>query len=1122
MTLTIKNFVFLICLLVFGTNLQAQEKRIVSGVITENSGAVVVGATITEVGTKNIVLSDANGNYRITVSSNALISVSSIGFGNTEIKVGSASQYNVVLSVSQGNLSEVVVTALGVNKQKRSLGYSVTSVKGSELSRTNEVNPINALLGKVAGVQIDQGSGGLMGSTRILIRGNSTLGNNNQPIFVVNGVIMDNDVFGGSGRDFGNDLKNLNMDDFETVSVLKGSAAAALYGTRAINGVILITTKKGSQRKGIGVSFNQTLNVQQAYRGPDFQNVFGAGDSDGFNTDSYSYDFPNNYSTFRKFPVDASGKNYIDLGLGREGMSFGPKMEGQQVRNWDGTMTSFSPQPNNFLDLFQKGVGTNTNIALDAATDRSTFRFSFNNNNAEGINLNNNFKKNAFDLRVTHKITNKINIDVSTAYTQFAGKNPPSQNGGINPGYMFIWNLPRSYDSKYWMKENKYTSINGGQVTPTNNDEPNKAPGADYWYDLYNNNYIQNEQLLRSRVALTVEITDWAKLILEGNFNNVYNKSESKILGTGRNFTGGSYSLGFNTKESQFLKWMLMTNKNINKNLTYTGYVGGEMQNYMTTYSQSSTNGGLNYPGGFFLSNSINPQSVRGGILSRKKFNSLFASADLGYKDQLFIQATYRADWSSALTYTNGTGNNSYAYPSLSSSWIFSETFKLPKFINYGKLRANIAALGGDTDPFLLNPGYTLNGFSLANENSVPMSTYSSSTILQPGLQPIRKISKEIGLEARFLNSKIGIDISLYQDNTKNQILDIPAPIESGVSTMKINAGNIQNKGIEIAIDASPISTKNFSWNTALNYSRNTNLIVDLYPGRTEYALNNNMLWNVSSWAVVGKSYGTLRSTTSSAIYKGEANDPKNGLPILDWRAGRRVAFPRQSGQIKDVGDMNAKFRGGWDNTFRYKNFTLNVLIDAKIGGDMALLTYRYGTHTGVLPNTLANRSPEYGSITWKSKFDGVTYDDGMIPKGVFAPGQMIEQPNGAPSVNVGGMTFQQAYDAGLIEPNHSPMWYYRYGSFSTGVSDYWIFENSWVSLRQVALNYAFDKKFYTKMKLTGLNISFAGRDLLYLYNTLPYNYNPASNNSNSTSFSGENGFLPQTRNWIFTLRASF
>ena len=1112
-------------LLVCNVMLLAQVKRIVTGDVKDNKGLPISSATITIKGTTQSVTTDQNGHYSINVEkNNAILVFSSVGFTTKEVNTQTSSKLDAVLFESVSDMNEVVVTALGVTKQKRQLGYSVTNVKGSELAKTNEINPINALQGRVAGVQIDQGSGGLFGNTKIVIRGNSTLGTNNQPVFVIDGVIMDNDIFSGTGRDFGNDLKNLNMDDFETVSVLKGSAAAALYGTRAINGVILITTKKGVQRKGLGLSVNQTFNVQQGYRGPDFQNVFGSGDTDAFNSDGWDNNYPNPYSTYRRFPVNPiTNLPYIDRGINREGMSFGPKMEGQAVTNFDGTPTKFSPQKNNFLDAFQTGTGSNTSVSLDGATDRSTFRLSYNHNDAEGIYQNNKLIKNSFDLRVTHKINSKLSVDVSTAYTSLYGKNPPSQNGGINPGYMYIWILPRDYNTKYWMQKDKYTSILGGRTNPSNPDEPNKVMGSEYWFQVYNNNYTQNEQLLRSRVALTAELTDWAKLIVEGNINNIYRKSESKELGQGLNFTGGSYGLGFNTKESQFMKFMLMMNKDINKDFTISGYVGGEMQNYKSTFSQSNTSGGLNYPGGFFISNSVNPPSTNGGILSSKKFNSLFSSADLGYKNQLFLQATFRADWSSALTYTNGLGNNAYSYPALSASWIFSETFKMPSFISYGKLRTNIAALGGDTDPFLLNPGFTLNGFSQANGNTVPLSTYSSNQILQPGIRPVRKISKEIGMEMRFLNSRIGFDISLYQDNTKNQILDIPAPIESGVSSMKINAGNIQNKGIEIALDATPISTKNFSWNTAVNFSSNKNLIVELYPGRTEYALTSDMLWNVGSWAIVGKSYGTLRSTTSSEKYKSSnPADPKNGLPILNWRGDRRVAFPKQSGQLADVGDINAKFRAGFDNTFRYKNFTLNVLFDAKIGGDMALLSYRYGTHTGALPNTLAGRSPEYGGITWTSKFDGKTYDDGMIPDGVFASGITLSQPGGAPSVNVGGMTFKEAYDKGYVEPNHAPMYYYRYGSFSTGVSDYWVFENSWISLRQVALSYSFEKKMYSKLKLNGLNVSLAGRDLLYLYNTLPYNYNPASNNSNNTSFSGENGFLPMTRSIVFSLRANF
>ena len=354
----------------------------------------------------------------------------------------------------------------------------------------------------------------------------------------------------------------------------------------------------------------------------------------------------------------------------------------------------------------------------------------------------------------------------------------------------------------------------------------------------------------------------------------------------------------------------------------------------------------------------------------------------------------------------------------------------------------------------------------------------------------------------------------MYQDNTRNQILPINTPTVSGVSAILVNAGNIQNRGIEIALDYVAINTSNFRWTTALNYSSNKNKIVKLYPGVTEYNLNAN-IGEISTWAIEGKSYGVMRTSIHSTT------DAKTGLPILAWRSDARAAFPARSNKIQDVGDINAKFRGGWDNTFNYKNFSLNILVDAKIGGDFALLTYRYGTHTGVFPNSIQGRDAQAGGIVWKSAYDGITYDDGRIVEGVFAAGQKITQANGT-QVDVGGMTFKEAYDKGFVEPTHTPQFFYRYGSSSTGVSDYWILENSWVSLRQVALSYNFPKKTFEKLKLNGLSLSVVGRDLFYIYQTLPYNYNPASNNSNNTAFSGEEGFLPKTRNVTFTLRASF
>ncbi|QEC52042.1 iron complex outermembrane receptor protein [Anseongella ginsenosidimutans] len=1115
--------------LMLGVTLSLSAQQLVTGTVSDGAEPLP-GVSILVRGTNQGTQTDANGAYSINVGPEAVLEFSLLGFRPREETVGDRKVIDVVLTQDASRLDEVVVTALGMEKDEKSLGYSVTEISGAELAVTNETNPVNALQGRVAGVQIDMGAGGLFGNSKILIRGNSTLGKNNQPIFVIDGVIMDNDIFEGNGRDFGNDLKNLNMNDFESVSVLKGSAAAALYGSRAINGVVLITTKKGKRNTGLGINLTQTFNSYQPYSGPDFQNVFGGGTAGPFFSDRRDPNYTADQAYITKvFPVDpATGKPYIDQGINRELENWGPRMEGQEVLNYDGTPTRFLPQPDNFLDAFQNGFGSNTNLSLDGGTEKSTFRLSYNRNESEGVVRNNELVKNAFGLRVTHELHSRINLDVSANYSSFRGLNPPRLGGldafaSYNYGKLFTWMLPRNYDTEYWMQPEHYISALGGAPNPNSNEETNKAPESRFWFNLFENNYFQKEQMLRSRVAITAELTGWSNLILEGSLNNVYTETEDKELGQGEDFAGGLYRLGHRAKENYFLKAMVTAQRDITPDLDISGYIGGEIQRTTSSYNKGETSGGLSYPGNYFLANSVNEPVSEGGIDYRRAFNSLYASADLSFKDQLYLQATWRGDWSSALTYTNGTGNNFFHYPSVSLSWIFTETFDLPSWISYGKFRTNIAALGSDTDPFVINPGFAFEGFTNIGGQDLPISTFGDRRVRVSNLKPERKIAKEIGAEMRFFNGRLGFDLSLYQDNTRNQILDISTPVESGVDAILINAGNIQNKGIELAIDAIPVEMPSFSWSTALNYSRNRNLIVELYEGRSEFNLGANIA-EISSWAVVGKSYGTLRSSIQAARFQATddsgnpVDHPHNGKVQLAWRSDARAAFPARSNIIQDVGDINAKFRGGWDNTIRYKNFSLNVLVDAKIGGDFVLATYRYGTHTGVLPNTLFGRDEEYGGIPWTSEWDDIAYDDGIIPDGVFAEGQIITKHDGT-QVDVGGMTYEEAYKQKIVEPTHAPHFYYRYGSSSTGVSDYWIFENSWVSLRQVALDYQFPQEFCRKLKLNTLSLGVVGRDLLYLYNSLPYNYNPASNNSNNTAFYGEEGFLPMIRSLAFTLR---
>jgi len=1096
----------------------------VNGTVTDAKGETLPGVSIKLKGTSFGVTSDLNGKYAINVPDNTSTLVFTyIGYITQEVAINGRSTINVQLAAANTSLNEVVVTALGMSKEKKSLGFSVTEVKGSDLAATQQLNPVNSLMGKVAGVQIDQSASGPFGNSRIVIRGNSTLSQNNQPIFVIDGVIVDNESVSG-GRDFANDLSNLNSENFESVSILKGSSAAALYGSRAINGVVLITTKKGSKANGVGVDFSQNFMVYDPYKGPEFQNEFGGGSVGAFFTDARDPNYKANQMwTTKVFPINPiTNEPYIDPATDRENENWGPRFANQKVRNYDGTWTEYKAVPNNYLDAFQNGTLGTTSFAFSGAGDKTTYRFAATHDDQKGISVANKMKRDNFNLRITHQLASWLSTDVSGAYTTSDNTNPQNLAwapytdtfAGDNWGVAYSWIFPRNYDTKYWNQRSRYTSqVLGGAPRASNPLETNKVMASEFWFNMNNTVATMDSRNFMGRFALNAKLTKWANFTVEGNLNNNYDKYENKALGQFTDFRGGSYTLNQSKKESGFVKGILSFNNiKVAKDLGFSGFAGGEMYNSISSFTQGNTSGGLMVPGSYFISNSVNSPLVSGGINYNKKINSVYASADFDYKSQIYLATTWRGDWSSALTYKDGSGNNFYNYPSASLSWIASETFKLPNIITFAKLRSNIAALGKDTDPFVINPGYRFAGKVIGLPGEPTRAGFSSSSTLTPNLKPERKISKEVGMEMRFLKNRLGFDVTLYQDNTYDQIVDISTPIESGVSGVKINAGNIQNKGIEISLDGTPLQTNNLVWNSRLTFSRNKNLVVSLAEGRSDYYLGGTA-FDASSWAVVGKSYGTIRSINQSLKYTNPANaaDPKTGMTVLAWRNDARAAFPQRSNKFQDIGDINANFRGGFSNDLNYKQWSLNVLFDAKVGGDMAMSSLRSGTHTGVLPNTLFGRDAEHGGITWTSKYDGITYDDGMIIDGVFPIGQKITQPNGT-AADVGGMTFKEAYAAGLVEPTHAPQFYYRYASSSTGVTDFWIRESTWVALRQIAISYTLPKSIASKLKVNGISVSVIGRDLGYLYNSLPYDFNPASLNSNLTSAVGEEGFLPMIR----------
>ena len=518
-----------------------------------------------------------------------------------------------------------------------------------------------------------------------------------------------------------------------------------------------------------------------------------------------------------------------------------------------------------------------------------------------------------------------------------------------------------------------------------------------------------------------------------------------------------------------------------------------------------------------FRSNSKETPSTTGLIESTKRMMSVAFQASASWKNQVFVDITGRNDWSSALVYTNEEGNYSYFYPSINGSWLVSETFKFPDWISFGKIRASWAQVGNDTDPYLINPGYSLSKWAKGDGYIYGLST--PSTAYDPSIKPERKNAWEIGLDWRFFNSRLNLDATYYKENTKDQIMEIKVPWVSGINSQFINAGNIQNSGIEIALNTIPFKYNDWEWSLDLTYTRNENKIISLHPNVAEYISLSGTAdygnYRVGSVARVGGSYGILMSDYA----------PKKdgqGRTIFAWRDDFRVAYPAQNGKVEEVGKITPDFLGSLSTGLRWKDLSLRVSFDARYGGYIASYGSRYGTAYGLTEASLKWRDPEHGGMTFKSIWDGKTYTDGMIPNGVFAQGQKINMPDGSKK-DVGGMTYEEAYKQGLVDPVHASAYHYWSNAWATGtLNDNWYKKLNYIALREISVGYTLPANISSKIGAKNLSLAFSARNLGYLYNTMPNNENPESvRGTRSTEFRVRN-FSPYTANYTFTINASF
>ena len=1123
--------------------LTAYAQTTVRGTVKDAAGNGVVGASVFVQGTQNGAIVDMDGNYVLSnVKVGDVLVVSCIGYATQNIPF-TGGPVNVVLAEDSEMLEGTVVTALGIRRDQKAVGYAVTELKSDQLN-PNLINPVSALQGKVAGVEINQSDGGMFGRNKILIRGASTLGKNNQPIFVVDGIILDNDVvdpsadWDANNLDYGNQLKNLNPDDFESVSILKGAAATALYGSRGLNGAIIITTKSGRGSKGLGVSVTQTFGVDKVTSGPDFQNVYGEGYFSGYGQYQESTQWDNHHMNIWMDGTNDvfSMKKVYDV-YDVWGLSFGLPFSAAEKMEWyDGSVVPYEPKENNFIDAYNLGFNTNTNLTVSGGNEKSSIYASISEKYSTGTLPNNSFNRFSTLLKATHKLNDAIELEGSVNFT-----NSEPRNAQPNIGEYFIdgtWD--RTYDAKYF--RDKYKGDHGGLAQTSYGDKWGSIPNRGFWWSVWENETRQKETVIRPNLKITVQLAPWLKWVTDGSFNYYYTRKETKQPDSGYANSGGGgyYGLAQSTQEQTNLNTNFIFDFQANEDWQIGGFLRGEYFNNYVFATSAETNGGLVVPNRYFLDNSKNAIKGSGSISGTKTMLSVVAQATASYRDLLFLEVTGRNDWTSALVYADGHGNYAYFYPSFSASWLLHETFALPKAISFWKLRASIAQVGNDTSPYNINSAYSVSNF---NHESTAISRMTiPGTIYDQNLKPERKTSWEVGTDFRVLNNRLGMDLTFYKENTRDQIMSVSLPGASGVSSAYINAGNIQNMGIELALNTTPIETRNFAWDLNFTWTKNWSKIIELsdlvasyikLQGDPDYGN-----YRIGSVAKVGGTYGILMSDKmpkKDYTYDDNGNITSgSGLPVLtNWNTSQGTVWYQRNGAVEEVGNSVPDFLGSMNTGIRFKRFQIRASFDARFGGYVASYASHYGTAYGYLAKSLVGADAAHGGLTYTSRWDGITYDDGVIPEGVFLNGTAIPQPNGKDPIVVGtdikgtvtpnGVTFREAYEQGAVDPCHQSSYMYRTNSWGQGViNDNWFTKLNYIAFRDLSFAWAMPEKWANAVKCQGLTLQANAHNLGYILNTMPNHENPESVRGTAASEFRIRNMQGVTTYFTFTINARF
>lgn len=1056
----------------------AQDRQITGKVTATEDGSPLPGVNISVKGTPKGTTSTADGSFKISVGNGATLVFSFVGFDTKSIVVGGQAVINVSLSANVSQLQEVVVTALNQSRDKRSLGSSSQDVKLDNLNATRNTNVADALAGKVSGVQVFGQSGAKFGTPTIRIRGINSL-TGADPLYVVDGTPTD--------------INYVNMDDVESINVLKGPSATALYGNRASGGVIVITTKKGTKQDGLGIDFNHSTTVDQVSLLPTYQNEYGGGYSQSF--DKFTFNPAVHPASWQAF----NGQNIIDYSADE---SWGPKMDGTLYRPWYswiqsdpdfGKQVPFSPQPDNVRSFFNTGVTTNNNIAFSKKGDNYSFRVSYTNIYGKSIIPNSNQKRDYLSVKVRNDMSKKLSMNLNLNYANERTLNRPADGySGSNQtiGSFNQW-FQRQLDMKqlqtYRNPDGSYRSWN---ITGPENTTPL------YWDNPYtevneNNTHYRNEKLFGD-LGLTYKITDFlsASVVARKDLNN-YNFDNRIASGTKRLASFGVVSV---LSVEDNYEGLLALDKKVG-DIAVKANAGGNIRRNTLNYVAESTSGGLATPDLYNIGNSVGRPNTSNAF-SEREVRSIYGSVSVDYKDLIYLEGTARNDWSSTLP----KGNNSYFYPSGSLSFVFSELIEEKRVLSFGKIRGAVAQVGSDIGPYQITPTFAA-GNPVASNPTQSLPTRLPNTNLKPGLST----SYEGGFDLKFFNNRIGLEFTAYTTDNINQILPLSVPSSSGYTSALVNAGNIRSSGMELHLNALPVKMKDFSWEIDINIDRNRSKVIELSDNLKAYRLDNigatigNQgstnsafsgvpIFGGSSLSLVareGKDWGVIvgrKIRTYQAVdAAGNAVDnPSNGKRLV----GPDGFYLYDAGQ--DIASILPDFKGGVFNTLKYKNLTLKFMFDFVIGGKFYSTTRMFNAGSGLSQQTTGLNDKGKPVRDDPATGGGVRLADAVKADGT---------PN---DIYVDAQTL---YETKLFDLN-----------------EFWTFDKTYVKMREINLGYTFPMGMLKKTPFRSATVAVLVRNPFLIYSKVGGGIDP----SETQSLWGEGGQLPPVRSYGLNVKFSF